>query len=102
MEWNNRKSHTQRREEPSVLSTRVSLLEDLLDVLLSILALADLLKCLARNNALETFKLEGVSSRHQVVVVDGLDERLDLRSLLLSRLGHASGDLGWVALDARN
>lgn len=34
-----------------------------------------------------------------MVVVDGLDERLDLGSLLLSRLGHASGDLGWVALN---
>lgn len=35
-----------------------------------------------------------------MVVVDGLDEGLDLVALLLSRLGHAAGDLGGVSLDA--
>ena len=35
-----------------------------------------------------------------MVVVDDLDERLDLGSLLLSCLGHATGDLAGVALDA--
>ena len=35
-----------------------------------------------------------------MVVVDDLDERLDLAALLLSRLGHAAGDFGRVALDA--
>jgi hypothetical protein len=37
-----------------------------------------------------------------VVIVDNLDEGLELGSLLLARLGHASGDLGGVALDAGN
>lgn len=95
-----RGTRTQGREEPSVLAARVALLEDLLDVLLGVLALADLLEGLAGNDALEALELEGVSCGHQVVVVDGLDERLDLGSLVLSRLGHASGDLGGVALDA--
>lgn len=99
--WRSRsEGRTQRSKEPSVLAARVALLEDLLDVLLGILALADLLEGVVGQGALETLELEGVSRGHQVVVVDGLDEGLDLGSLLLSRLGHAAGDLGGVALDA--
>lgn len=37
-----------------------------------------------------------------MVVVDDLDERLDLVSLLLAGLGHAAGDLGGVSLNAGN
>jgi hypothetical protein len=92
----------QRGEEPSVLSASVALLQDLLDVLLGILTLADLLEGLAADGALETLQLQGVTGGHQVVVVDDLDEGLDLGALLLSRLGHAAGDLGRVALDAGN
>ena len=35
-----------------------------------------------------------------MVVVDGLDKRLDLGALLLARLRHAPCDLGGVSLDA--
>lgn len=37
-----------------------------------------------------------------MVVVDGLDEWLDLASLLDLLGAHSSGDLGWVSLDADN
>jgi hypothetical protein len=92
--------HTQRGEEPSVLAAGVALLQHLLDVLLGILTLADLLEGLGRQGTLQTLELQCVASGHQVVVVDGLDERLDLGALLLSRLRHAAGDLGRVSLDA--
>lgn len=35
-----------------------------------------------------------------MVVVDDLDERLDLAALLLAGLGHATGNLAGVTLDA--
>lgn len=95
-----RRQRTQRGEEPSVLAAGVALLQHLLDSLLRILPLGNLLEGLARDGALETFQLEGVARRHQVVVVDHLDEGLDLGSLLLAALGHAARDLGGVALDA--
>ena len=91
---------TQGGEEPSVLSAGVSLLEDLLDVLLRILTLADLLEGIVGDGALEALELEGVTGGHQVVVVDDLDEGLDLAALGLAGLGHAAGDLKGVALDA--
>jgi hypothetical protein len=91
---------TERSEEPSVLATGVALLENLLHVLLSVLALADLLEGIGRQSALETLQLKCVSCGHQVVIVDGLDKGLDLGSLLLARLGHAPCDLGRVSLDA--
>jgi len=90
----------QRGEEPPVLAGCVALLQDLLDVLLGIFSLADLLEGLAGNGALEALKLECVTGGHQVVVVDGLDERLDLGALLLAGLGHPAGDLGGVSLNA--
>lgn len=91
---------TQRGEEPSVLAASVTLLENLLDRLLGVLALADLLEGVAGDGALEALELERVAGGHQVVVVDDLDEGLDLGALLLAGLGHAAGDLGGVALDA--
>jgi hypothetical protein len=92
--------HTQRREEPAVLAASVALLQHLLDVLLSILTLADLLESVVRDGALQALELQSVTGGHQVVVVDDLDEGLDLGALLLSGLGHAAGDLGRVALNA--
>jgi hypothetical protein len=77
---------TQRSEEPSVLSRRVSLLQCLLDSLLRILSLGNLLESIGRNNTLQSLKLERVTCGHQVVVIDDLDERLDLASLGLSGL----------------
>ena len=94
--------HTQRSEKPPVLSARVALLQDLLDGLLRVLALADLLEGLGVEDGLEALELEGVAGGHQVVVVDHLDEGLDLGPLLLPRLGHAARDLARVPLDARN
>lgn len=85
--------HTQRGEEPSVLAAGVSLLQNLLDSLLGVLSLADLLEGVCGDGALDALELKGVSGGHQVVVVDDLDEGLDLAALLLSGLGHATGDL---------
>lgn len=88
-----RKVLTQRGEEPAVLAASVSVLQNLLDCLLGVLTLGDLLEGVAGDGALETLELESVAGRHEVVVVDHLDEGLDLGSLLLSALGHAAGDL---------
>lgn len=90
---------TERGEEPSVLAAGVAVLQDLLDGLLGILTLADLLESIGGHDALEALELESVAGGHEVVVVDDLDERLDLAALLLSRLGHAAGDLRGVPLD---
>lgn len=95
-----RNERTERSEEPSVFAAGVALLEDLLDVLLGILTLADLLEGLGRQGTLKSLQLQCVSCGHQVVVVDGLDEGLDLGALLLARLRHAPCDLGRVPLDA--
>lgn len=92
--------HTQRGEEPSILSAGVSLLQHLLNRLLRVLPLADLLEGIVGDSALEALELERVSRGHQVVVVDHLDEGLDLGALVLARLGHAAGDLGGVSLNA--
>lgn len=35
-----------------------------------------------------------------MVVIDGLDERLNLAALGLATFRHATGDLGWVSLNA--
>ena len=69
---------TERRKEPPVLSALVSLLKCLLDVLLGILSLRNFLESVVGDGTLETFQLECVTGRHDVVVVDDLDERLDL------------------------
>lgn len=95
-----RREHTQRSEEPPVLAAGVSVLQSLLDGLLGLLTLGDLLESVLGDNALETFQLESVASRHQVVVVDNLDERLDAAALLHRLLAHAAGDLGGVTLNA--
>lgn len=91
---------TQRGEEPAVLATSVPLLERLLDRLLGLFPLADFLEGICREDTLQAFELERVAGWHQVVVVDRLDEWLDLGSLRLARLGHATCDGRWVALNA--
>ena len=93
---------TERGEEPPVLAGGVTLLENLLDGLLGILALRNLLEGLGGDGALETLKLEGVAGGHQVVVVDDLDEGLDLGALLLAGLAHAASELAGVSLDTGN
>lgn len=74
--------HTKRSKEPPVLPTGVPILKSLLNSLLSLLALRHLLESIVRDNTLQPFKLERVTGRHEVVVVDGLDEGLDLAALL--------------------
>jgi len=78
----------------------VTLLKQLLDRLLGVLALATLfLERVGRDDALECIELERVARRHQVVVVDDLDKRLDLGPPFLRLLAHAPRHLGWVPLD---
>ena len=43
--------------------------------------------------------LKTVSCRHQVVVVDDLDKRLNLGRLCNLGLAHVTGDLRWISLD---
>ena len=64
--------------------------------------MGNLLEGVVGDSTLKTLELKSVTSGHQVVVVDDLDERLDLVSLLLAGLGHAAGDLGGVSLNAGN
>ena len=91
---------TERSEEPSVLARGITLLQCLFDSLLCLLALRHLLEGIGSDNTLQTLQLECVARWHQVVVVNDLDERLDLGALGLAGLGHAAGDLAWVALNA--
>jgi len=88
-------------EEPSVLAAGVSLLQCLFDILLGLFSLRNFFECVVANSTLEAFEFEGITCGHQVVVVDDLDERLHLRSLLHTLLSHALGDLGWVSLNAK-
>lgn len=107
-------SKSQSCEKPSVLPTQVSLLQCLLHLLLSVFPLANLLECVVRDDVLQSFQFECVSCRHDVIVVDHLDEWLDLASLLHSLLSHTFCDFArlplsscdqciweWVALRAR-
>ena len=124
-------TYPERLEEPLVLSARVPLLEQLLDLLLRVLPLGHLLERLRANNTLEALKLKCVTGGEQVRVVDDLDtanrsvsrvhtfghgaeynngfrtrtdldEGLDLGPPRDLLRTHALGDLQWVALDARN
>jgi hypothetical protein len=80
---------SQRLEEPLVLAGQVSLLQSLLDLLLRIFPLADLLECVVVDDVLQTLEFQCVTSGHDVVVVDLLDEWLDLGTLLNTLLAHA-------------
>lgn len=90
---------TQRGEEPSVLSAGITVLKGLLHSLLCFLPLWHLLERVIADNTLQSFELESVTGGHEMVVVDGLDEWLDLASLgdLLST--HSSSDSGWISLN---
>lgn len=89
-------------EEPLVLTSLVSFFKGLLDNLLGFFSLGWFFESFGRNDALEGFNVQSVSSWQQVVVVDDLDERLDLGSLgnLLSTL--SLGDLQWVSFNTGN
>jgi len=96
---------SQLAEEPFVfdLSRVVSFLEDLSDGLsdLASLALVLWISGLSWDGLLEV-NVEGVSSGHQVVVVDHLDEGSDLGSSSNLLLAHSADDSSWVAVDACN
>lgn len=77
----------------------MSLLESQLDGLLGVLSERGLLEGLGADNVLEGSELEGVSSGHQVVVVDNLDEGLDLGSLGNLLGVHVGADLQRVSLN---
>lgn len=89
----------ERGEEPLVLARRVLLLEDLLDLLLGVLALRRLLESVLGDGALEALELESVTGGHEVVVRDDLDKRLDLGALGDLLGPHALGHLLRVSLN---
>jgi hypothetical protein len=110
---------TKRREEPLVLSRlhQVSqppkkqtkkrgadlklLLKALLDSLLGLLPLRNLLQILTPNLRLQLLNpLEGISRRHEVIVIDGLEEGFHFTPLGDALLAHSRGDFAGVALDA--
>jgi hypothetical protein len=91
---------SQRLEEPPVLAAQVSLLQGFFDLLLRIFPLANLLECVVVDDVLQTLEFQCVTSRHDVVVVDLLDEWLNLGSLLDALLAHATGDFRRVTLNA--
>lgn len=90
---------SERSEEPLVLSRGVLLLKDSLDLLLGVLALRRLLEGVLSNGTLETLEFECVTGRHEVVVRDNLDKRLDLGSLGNLLGTHALGHLTRVSLN---
>jgi len=94
------RSEPQWREKPPVLPAQVPLLEGLLDRLLRLLALRGLLESVVCYDALHRLEFEGVAGRHEVVVVDDLDEGLDFRTLGRPLFRHGLGNLARVALDA--
>jgi hypothetical protein len=86
-------------EKPLVLSARVLFLKGLFHSLLGLLPLRGLFKGVVGDDTLQALHLQGVTSGHEVVVVDDLDERLDLGALGHLGLAHAASDLGGVAVD---
>lgn len=87
-------------EEPLVVASLVLLLEDLLNSLLGIDALAGLVEGLLGDSRLEAVVVEAVAGRHDVLVVDALDEGLDLGAARDLFLGVLTGNLLRVTLDA--
>lgn len=80
----------------------VPVFQSLLDSLLSLLTLGDLLESVGIESALQALQFEGVAGRHQVVVVDDLDEGLDAAAAIDQLLAHAAGHFQGVALDPGN
>lgn len=89
-------------EEPLVLAGSVLLLKSLLNLLLGVFSGRGLLESLSSHGGLQRVELKSVTSGHQVVVVDDLDEGLDSSSLgdllFAVLLGHLEG----VSLNTSN
>lgn len=86
-------------EEPLVLASLVLLLKSLLDLLLGLFSLGWLLEGVGGNNGLEGVEFESVTSWHQMVVVDDLDEWLDSSSLGNLLFAVLLGNLQRITLD---
>ena len=67
-------TYPERREEPAVLSSLITLLKQLLHCLLRILTLAGLLEGLRLDGALQSLELECVSCGEEVSIVYRLAE----------------------------
>lgn len=79
----------------------ILLLKALLHRFLSLLSLTDLLQSFISDLLLQLLNsFKRISRRHQMVVVDQLDEWLHLASLGNSLLTHSSSDFAWVTLDS--
>jgi hypothetical protein len=79
------------------------LLKTLLDSLLGLLPLTNLLQILTANLRLQLLNaIKGVSGGHEVIVIDGLEERLYFTSLGNAFFAHSCGDFAGIALDASN
>jgi hypothetical protein len=92
------KPHGDRRERGRYLEL---LLKALFHRLLSLLLLTHLLQVLIPNLLLQLLNaLKRISRRHQMIVIDHLDERLYFASLGDTFLAHSRGDFARVTLDA--
>ncbi len=89
---------TELLEEPLVLSGLVLLLEDLLDTLTGLLLLRGILQQINGNDILQV-GIKAVTGRHDVGVVDKLDEGLDAGTTLNLLGAHRLGNLKWATLD---
>jgi len=88
-------------EEPLVLARPEPLLKTLLQLLADDGPLRGVLDRLSGHKLLE-LKVEPVPGGHEVRVVDGLDEGLDLGALGNLALGHGTGNLEWRPVNAGN
>lgn len=89
-------------EEPFVLAGLVTFFELNTDLEASLLTLNRILQVLGGIFVIEAHVRNAVASGHQVVVVQHLDERLYLGTLVDAGLVHASRHPSWVAVYAGN
>ena len=84
-------------EEPLVLAELVSLLELVLDLFARLLPEGGVAEAVLVDDRLVHHDVDRVTSRHHVVEVDHLHERLDLAALRHLLLAHLLGHLQWVS-----
>ena len=87
---------TELLEEPLVLTALVLLFQNLLNLLASLLLLLGILQQISGNLTLKGLHIKGVTSGHQVLVVDHLHEGLDANTTgnLLGTHGLGDGQRG--------
>ena len=81
-----------------MIVSNLLLLEKSLDLLADLLSLA-LLESIRTNGGSQTHILQSITSRHDVVVVHGLNERLDARTLGDLLLGHGFRNLKGISVN---